>query len=170
MKGMWIGAVAVALAALLAVSAGPAGAEEMGHGSMPGMHGEGHAGGHGEMMKGDKIFGGKVGPWTAEARLVDMKAEMQKAMASGMKMEGPMKTHHVELYLTDSASKKAVEAAKGTITVTGPDKKSATTDLMAMAGHLGADVDLAKPGKYSFKVAVESGGKKGTASFSHTVK
>ena len=29
--------------------------------------------GHG-MDMGEKIFSGKVGPWTAEARLVDMKA------------------------------------------------------------------------------------------------
>ncbi len=170
MKGRSLAAVAVALAAALAVSAGPARAAEMTHGSMPGMHGGGQGEGHEAMMKGDKIFGGKVGPWAAEARLVDMKAEMQKAMAAGMKMEGAMKTHHVELFLTDPATKKAVEGAKGTVLVTGPDKKASQSDLMAMAGHLGADVDLSKPGKYTFKVAVESGGKKGTATFSHTVK
>ncbi len=163
------GTVAVALAAVLAVSAGPAGAAEMGHGSMPGMHGEGHAGGHGEMMKGDKIFGGKVGPWTAEARLVDMKAAMEKSMP-GMKMEGPMKSHHIELFLIDPATKKPVEGVKGTVMVSGPGKTVSKADLMAMGAHIGADVDLATPGKYTFKVAVESGGKKGTASFSHTVK
>ncbi len=159
-----------AMALGVAAYQGTAGAAEMGHGSMPGMHGEGHGEGHGMMKKGDKIFGGKIGPWTAEARLVDMKAEMQKAMASGMKMEGAMKSHHVELFLTDPATKKAVEGATGTVTVTGPDKTTAKTDLMAMAGHLGADVDLAKPGKYTFNVEVASGAKKGTASFSHTAK
>ncbi len=168
MKTRFFAVCAMALA--VAAYQGAAGAAETGHGSMPGMHGGGHAEGHEAMMKGDKIFGGKVGPWTAEARLVDMKAEMQKAMASGMKMEGAMKTHHIEIFLTDPASKKAVEGAKGTVVVSGPDKKVSKTDLMAMAGHLGADVDLAKPGKYTFKVAVESGGKQGTASFSHTVK
>ncbi len=156
----------------LAVAAyqGVAGAAETGHGSMPGMHGEGHAEGPGEMMKGDKIFGGKVGPWTADVRLVDMKAEMHKAMASGMKMEGAMKSHHVEIFLTDPATKKPVEEGTGTVTVTGPEKKSGKTDLMAMAGHLGADVDLPKPGRYTFKVVVKSGGKTGNASFSHTIK
>ena len=159
-----------ALALAVAAYSGAAGAAEMGHGSMQGMHGEGKAEGHGAMKMGEKIFGGKMGPWNAEARLVDTKAEMERAMASGMKMEGAMKSHHIELFLTDPVSKKAVEEGKGTVTVTGPDKKSTKTDLMAMAGHLGADVDLPKPGKYTFKVAIESGGQKGTASFSHTIK
>ncbi len=159
-----------ALALAVALYTGAAGAAEMGHGSMHGMHGEGKAEGHGAMKMGDKIFGGKLGPWTAEARLVDTKAEMEKAMASGMKMEGAMKSHHIEIFLTDPATKKPVAEGKGTVTVTGPDKKSSKADLMAMAGHLGADVDLPKPGKYTFKVAIESGGQKGTASFSHKIK
>ncbi len=170
MRTSLFGVCAIALAAALAILPGPAGAAEMGHGSMQGMHGEGHGAGHGATKQGNKIFGGKMGPWTAEARLVDTKAEMEKAMASGMKMEGAMKSHHIEMFLTDPATKKAVVEGKGTVTVAGPDKKSAKADLMAMAGHLGADVDLPKPGKYTFKVEIESGGKKGTASFSHTVK
>ena len=31
-------------------------------------------------------------------------------------------------------------------------------------------VDLPKPGKYTFKVVIESGGKRGTATVNHTVK
>ncbi len=161
-----IGALALAVAAYQ----GMAVAAEMGHGSMPGMHGGGTAEGHGTMTKGDRIFAGKLGPWRAEARLVDMKAEMERAMGSGMKMEGAMKSHHILIFLMDPASKKPVEGAKGTVTVTGPDKKSSKADLMAMAGHLGADVDLAGPGKYTFNVEIASGGRKGTATFSHAVK
>ncbi len=160
-----------ALALVVAVYQGAARAAETGHGSMPGMQGM-HGGsmeGHGEMKKGDRVFGGKVGPWTAEARLVDMKAAMEKSMP-GMKMEGQMKSHHIELFLTDPATRKPVEGVKGTVTVTGPGKTASTADLMAMGAHIGADVDLPKPGKYTFKVNVESGGKTGTATFAHTIK
>lgn len=54
--------------------------------------------------------------------------------------------------------------------VVGPDKKEAKSDIAAMAGHFGVDIDLPAPGKYTFKVAIESGGEKGSATFSHTVK
>jgi len=154
-------------------------AAEKGDESMPGMKKEGmmegHGGmkmdDHGNMMKmGDKIFGGKVGPWHGEARLIDMKAQMEKAKASGMKMEGMMKTHHFEIALTDAGTKKPVTEGKGTVTVTGPDKKAEKYDFMGMEGHFGVDVNLPKPGKYSFKTEIESGGKKGSTTFSHTVK
>ena len=155
------GLLALALLAL----PGMAVAAEMKHGEMKGMEG------HGDMMKmGDKVFDGKVGPWQGEARLMDMKAHMEKAKASGMKMEGAMKSHHLSLGLTDPATKKAVMEGKGTVTVTGPDKKAEKTDFMAMEGHFGADVNLPKPGKYTFKTEIESGGKKGAATFTHTVK
>ncbi len=151
-------------------------AAEKGHGSMPGMKSGGSMEGHGDMkmeghgMMGDKIFTGKIGPWNGEARLIDMKASIEKAKASGIKMEGTMKSHHFELFLADPKTKKDVTEGKGTVTVAGPDKKEAKSDIAAMAGHFGVDVDLAKPGKYTFKVSVESGGKKGSATFSHTVK
>ncbi len=146
-------------------------AAEKGHEGMPGMKMEGSMEGHGGMMKmGDKVFGGKVGPWNGEARLMDMKAHMEKAKASGMKMEGMMKSHHVSFGLTDPGTKKAVTEGKGSVTVVGPDKKEEKTDFMAMEGHFGADVNLPKPGKYTFKVSIESGDKKGSATFTHTVK
>ena len=160
-------------ALVLAVAAypGAAGAAEMGHGAMPGMHGGDKAQGHDMMKMGDKVFGGKIGPWTGEARLMDMKAHMEKAKSSGMKMEGTMtQTHHLAISLTDPKTKAAVTEGKGTVMVAGPDKKTASADFMAMEGHFGADVTLPKPGRYTFKVVIESGGKKGTASFSHTVK
>jgi hypothetical protein len=161
------------MAFALLAAPGMAAAAEMKHGEMK--HGETKGAGmegHGGMMKmGDKIFGGKVGPWNAEARLIDMKAHMEKAKASGMKMEG-MKSHHLALHLSDPGTKKpvAMSEGKGTVTVTGPDKKTEKYDLMAMEGHFGADVNLPKPGKYTFKTEIESGGKKGSATFSHTVK
>jgi hypothetical protein len=146
-------------------------AAEKGHGAMPGMKMEGAKEGHGDMMKmGDKIFAGKVGPWQGEARLMDMKAHMEKAKASGMKMEGAMKSHHLSFGLTDPKTKKPITEGKGTVAVVGPDKKEEKSDFMVMEGHFGADVNLPKPGKYTFKVAIESGGKKGSASFSYTMK
>lgn len=157
--------------ALLAAPALAAGAEK-GHEGMPGMKMEGSKEGHAGMMKmGDKIFGGKIGPWQGEARLMDMKAHMEKAKASGMKMEGmAMKSHHIALELTDPGTKKPVTEGKGTITVVGPDKKEEKSNFTAMDGHFGTDVNLPKPGKYTFKTEIEAGGKKGSASFSHTVK
>jgi len=143
-------------------------AAEKGHGSMPGMKSGGSMEGHGKM--GDKIFTGKVGPWNGEARLIDMKASIEKAKASGIKMEGAMKNHHFELFLTDPKTKTTVTEGKGTLKVVGPDKKEAKSDIAAMAGHFGVDIDLPAPGKYTFKVAIESGGKKGSATFLHTVK
>ena len=141
-----------------------------GHGSMSGMHGESKMEGHGMMKMGDKVFEGKVGPWQAEARLVDMKAQMEKAKVSE-KMKAKMKnTHHLMVSLTDPGTKKPVTEGKGTVTVIGPDKKEAKYDLMGMQGHFGSDMTLDKTGKYSFEVSIESGGKKGTAAFSYTIK
>jgi len=157
----------------LAVAAyqGAAGAAEMGHGSMPGMHGGEKAEAPGMMQMGDKVFAGKFGPWTGVARLMDMKAHMGKGMASGMKMEGTMtRTHHIAIALTDPKTKKAVTEGKGTVMVVGPDKSEAKADFMVMEGHFGADVTLPKPGKYTFRVAIESGTQMGTATFSHTIK
>jgi opacity protein-like surface antigen len=157
------------LLVFLSVSA-LAAADDKGHGSMPGMSGEKSMEGHGMMEMGDKVFEGKVGPWQGEARLMDMRAQMEKAKASGMKMEGMMKTHHVSVSLSDPKTKKAVTEGKGTVSVTGPDKKTEKTGFMVMEGHFGADVTLDKPGQYSFEVSVESGKQKGSTNFSYTLK
>lgn len=164
----WTGRFSACLlaVALIAAPALAAGAEK-GHESMPGMKMEGH----GDMMKmGDKVFGGKIGPWQGEARLMDMKAHMEKAKASGMKMEGAIKSHHVSVALTDPQTKKAVTEGKGTVTVIGPDKKEEKSNFMVMEGHFGADVNLPKSGKYTFKTDFESLGKKGSATFTYTAK
>src|SRR5512142_2913778 len=92
-----------------------AGAAGMEHGSMSGMHGGAAAGHGGATAMGDKVFAGRVGPWQAEARLMDMKAHMEKAMAGGMKMQGEMKnSHHIAITLSDPATKAAVVEGKGT--------------------------------------------------------
>jgi hypothetical protein len=130
-------------------------------------HGKMKSGGHDMAKMGDKAFSGKIGPWKGDARIMDMKAHME---ASGMKAQGAMpNSHHIVLSLADAA-KKPVTEGKGTVTVTGPDKKGAKAEFMVMQGHFGADVNLPKPGKYTFKTEIESGGQKGNATFSYTLK
>jgi hypothetical protein len=162
-------------AAVLSILALPmyASAAEKGHEGMSGTKMEGQAGmpmksgGHDMMQMGDKLFSGKIGPWMGTARIIDMKAHLE---ASGMKAQGAMpNSHHIAFTLIDAA-KKPVPEGKGTVTVTGPDKKTATSEFMVMQGHFGADVNLPAPGKYTFKAEIESGGKKGSATFPYTLK
>ena len=162
----------VVLVAVLAFLALPwaSFAGDKGHGSMPGMKGEGSMEGHGMMKMGDKIFGGEIGPWQTEARLVDMKAQMEKSKVSE-KMKAMMKnTHHIAFSLEDPVAKKPVTEGKGTVAIIGPDKKESTYNLTGMEGHFGADITLDKPGKYEFSVQIEAGGKKGAAKFAHELK
>ena len=94
-------------------------------------HGKMQSGGHDMAKMGDKAFSGKIGPWKGDARIMDMKAHL---VASGMKAQGAMpNSHHIAFTLTDAA-KKPVTEGKGTVTITGPDKKTAT----AVHGHAGA--------------------------------
>ena len=139
------------------------------HGGMKmGDHGTMKPSGHDMMRMGDKVFSGKIGPWLGTARIADMKAHME---ASGMKAMGAMpNSHHVAFDLSDAKTKAHVTEGKGTVTATGPDKKTVKSDFMVMQGHFGADVNLPAPGKYTFKAEFESGGKKGSATFSHTLK
>jgi ornithine carbamoyltransferase len=145
-------------------------ADMKGHEGMAGMKNEPGGmkmEGHDMAKMGDRAFSGKIGSWKGDARIMDMKAHMA---ASGMKAQGAMpNSHHIALTLTDAA-KKAVTEGKGTVTVTGPDKKSVTSVFMAMQGHFGADVNLPAPGKYTFKAEIESGGTKGSATFPYTLK
>jgi hypothetical protein len=164
----------------LTIMALPGASMAMDHGAMGGMN-MGGSGDHGAMDKkdgghdmakmGDKVYDGKLGgAWKANARLMDMKAHMA-AMPSGMKMEGAMpNSHHLAVSLTDAKSKAAITEGKGKVTVTGPDGKSATSEFMVMQGHFGADVNLPKPGKYTFKVEITSGGQTGSETFTHKVK
>jgi hypothetical protein len=159
-------------------------AEDKGQGGMPGMKMEGHGDmkmeGHGDMPAksgghnmdmGEKIFSGKVGPWTAEARLVDMKAQMEKSGVSAKNSAKFAGQRHLMLFLTDPATKKAVTATAGKVVVTGPDKASSSkATLVVMGAHIGADVAMPTPGKYTFQAEIESAGKKGSATFSYVLK
>jgi len=145
------------------------GGQTAGQGTMPGMKGESPMEGHGMMKMGDKVFEGKVGPWKAEARLVDMKAQMEKSKVSEKMMAMMKHTHHLAFSLEDAGAKHVTEG-KGTVTVTGPDKKPANYDLVVMQGHFGSDITLDKPGKYEFSVEIEAGGKKGSAKFAQEIK
>lgn len=160
--------LAAALLALPAIST----AAEMGHGSMPGMPGMGKGEGHGGMLSmGEKIWRGAIGPWKGQARLTDNKAQMEKAKASGMKMDKPMtKTHHVMVMLLDAKEMTPVMEGKGTVTVTGPDRKPVKAALAMAEGAFGADIDLPKPGPYEFVVWIEAGGRTGSVTFKHTLK
>jgi hypothetical protein len=143
-------------------------------GGMGGMNMEGHDhaahGGHG-MDMGEKIFSGKVGPWTAEARLVDMKAQMEKSGVSAKTAAKFAGKRHLMLFLTDPATGKPAAGVSGKVAITGPDKASSSkVTLVVMGEHIGADVGMPTPGKYTFKADIESADKKGSATFSYTLK
>ena len=142
-------------------------------GGEKGMH-EGHdhaAHGGNDMEKGEKIFSGKVGPWAAEARLIDMKAQMEKSGVSAKTVAQFAGKRHLMLFLTDPATGKPAAGVSGKVAVSGPDKASSSTvTLVVMGEHIGADVGMPTPGKYTFKAEIESGAKKGSAAFSCTLK
>jgi len=166
---LWI--VGSAVLSILAMPALALSAEK-GHEGMGGMkmeeHGKMKMESQDMMKMGDKVFSGKIGPWNGEARIMDMKAHME---ASGMKAHGAMpNSHHVSFDLSDGKTKAHIAEGKGSVTVTGPDKAVAKSELMVMQGHFGADVNLPKPGKYTIKAEIESGGQKGSVTFSHTLK
>ena len=50
-------------------------------------------GGNDMMKMGTQVFSGKIGPWNSDARMIDMKAQME---GSGMKAQGD----HAELPIT----------------------------------------------------------------------
>ena len=143
------------------------------HGDHGGMKMEGHggeAGGH-DMGKGEKIFSGKVGPWTGEARLEDMKAQMEQSGVSAKTAARFAGRRHLMLFLTDPKTGKPAAGVAGKVVITGPDKASSSmVTLIPMGEHIGADVGLSTPGKYTFKAEIESAGKKGSAMFSYTLK
>jgi hypothetical protein len=167
---------ALMLMALPGISAAAehGGTDGMQHGDHGGMkmddHGKMKSDGH-DMQNGEKIFSGKVGPWTAEARLVDMKAQMEKSGVSATTAAKFAGKRHLMLFLTDPATGKTAAGVAGKVVVTGPDKGSSSiVTLIVMGEHIGADVGLPTPGKYTFKAEIESPGKKGSATFSFTLK
>jgi hypothetical protein len=144
------------------------------HGDHAGMKMEGHDhaahGGH-EKRSGEKIFSGKVGPWTGEARLIDKKAQMEQSGVSAKIAARFAGERHLMLFLTDPATGKAADGVAGKVVITGPDKASSSkATLVVMGGHIGVDVGLPVPGKYTFRADIESADKKGSATFSYMLK
>ena len=136
---------------------GTGGMQQGAPGDHAGMKMEGHDGmsgkaGDHDMQNGEKIFAGKVGPWTGEARLVDMKAQMEQSGVSAKTAARFAGKRHLMLFLTDPTTGKPVAGVAGKVVVTGPDKDSSSkVTLVVMGGHIGANVGLPTPGKYTFK-------------------
>ena len=152
----------------ISTAAEPGGMGGMQHGDHTGMPAK--SGGH-NMDMGEKIFSGKVGPWTAEARLIDMKAQMEKSGVSAKTSAKFAGQRHLMLFLTDPGTGKPAAGVAGKVDVTGPDKASSSkVTLVVMGEHIGADVGMPTPGKYTFKAEIESTGKKGSATFFYTLK
>ena len=153
------------------VAAEPGGMRHIDHAGMktgdsgkmkPGMH---------DTEMGEQIFSGKVGPWMGEARLVDMKAQLEQSGVSAKTAARFAGKRHVMLFVTDPATGKHAAGVAGKVDITGPDKSSSSkVTLVVMGEHIGVDVDMPTPGKYTFKADIESGGKKGSATFAYTLK
>jgi hypothetical protein len=121
---------------------------------------------------GEKIFDGRTGPWLSEARLVDPKAQVEEARAAGKIPGVASGAYHFVFYVAQPRPKTPIilQDGSGTVTVTGPDKKTVTKNLTRMDGHFSADIALNKPGEYRFTVDIEAGGAKGTTTFAHAIK
>jgi hypothetical protein len=143
-------------------AAEPGGMSGMQHGDHVGMH---------DMKNGERIFSGKVGPWTAEARLLDMKAQMEQSGVSAKTAARFAGKRHLMFFLTDPATGKPVTGVVGKAVIAGPDKASSSkVTLVPMGEHIGADVNMPAPGKYTFKADIDSADKKGSTMFSYTLK
>ena len=160
-----LGFLLVMLSVSILVNAGG-----IGKGSMPGMHDEGKMEETGMMKMGDRIFDGKIGPWQAEVRLIDRKAQMAKMKVSEKMMAKMKNTHHLMVSLTDTGTKEHVTEGKGAVTVTGPDRQQSRYEFTGMQGHFGVDVAIDKQGLYEFDVKIESGGKEGTVTFAEEIR
>jgi hypothetical protein len=141
-------------------------AAEMGH---EGMHGMSHD--HGGMKAGETIYSGEIGPWKGEARLIEKKAYMEQKGVPEKIAARFAGERHLMMFLSDPMTGNPVSVTAGVVVITGPDKDSSSkVTLIVMEGHIGADVNLPKPGEYTFAAEIESGGKKGSATFSHSLK
>jgi hypothetical protein len=130
-------------------------------------------GGHGMPMEslGERIFQGKSGPWNLEARLIDMKAQLEKSGVSAKTIDQLGAKHHLMVLLTDPKTGKPVTDVMGEVIIKGPDKTSSSkVTLVVMGGHIGSDVALPRPGKYAFRVTVVGGGQRGYAVFEYKLK
>jgi len=141
------------ISAILALAAPAAFAmEHGGHGS----HG---AAAHEEVVNGVKA-----------TFTVQTMAEAMKAM--GMEMpKGVKETHHISVAFKDAKTGKQLSTGEVMLKVQGPDKGEQTRKLMAMQGHFGTDVTLAKKGKYGIMSKFKlDDGKVRSAKFWYEVK
>jgi hypothetical protein len=100
-----------------------------------------------------------------------MKAQMEQSGVSAKTAARFAGRRHLMLFLTDPATGKPAAGAAGKVVVTGPDKASSSNvTLIVMGEHIGADVGMPTPGKYTFKAEIGSAGRKGSAIFSYTLK
>jgi len=77
-------------------------------------------------------------------RLLDIKKQMK-----GMEVPKGMKeTHHLMAEFADAKNGKPITEGEVKVKVVGPDQSEQTKDLRGMEGHFGADVIMAKAGKY----------------------
>ncbi|HQT96872.1 MAG: hypothetical protein B7Z62_00980 [Deltaproteobacteria bacterium 37-65-8] len=138
--------------------------------TMPGISAAAGPGMH-DMKNGERIFSGKVGPWTAEARLLDMKAQMEQSGVSAKTAARFAGKRHLMFFLTDPATGKPATGVVGEVVIAGPDKASSSkVTLVPMGEHIGADVKMPAPGKYTFKADIRSAAGKGDATFSCSLK
>lgn len=133
---------------------------DSGHGS----HNTGHGTNHSGHDTGKKIHEAKVGDFTFEYRLIDMKEKMK-----GMKNMPEIKeTHHLMLHVRDMHGK-PVEKAKVGYLIQGPDNSVEKKMAMAMNQGFGADVTFGHGKQYRVKAKVLAGDRKLMDSFEFTL-
>ena len=146
-------------------------AAEHQHGGMSHDHAAPPAGQSAPMESmGERIYQGKSGPWNLEARLIDMKAQLEKSGVSAKTIAQLGAKHHLMVILTDPKTGKPVTDVAGEVILEGPDKGSSKVPLVVMGAHIGADVALPQPGTYSFRITVAGGGQRGYAVFDYKLK
>jgi len=100
-----------------------------------------------------------------------MKAQLERSGVSARTAARFAGKRHLMLFLADPATGKPPAGVAGKVVVTGPDKASSSiVTLIPMGSHIGVDVDMPTPGKYTFKAEIESGAKKGSATFPWRLK
>ncbi len=99
-------------------------------------------------------------------QILDMREQMKGEVPKGMK-----ETHHVMVSFLDVKGGKKITEGEVKVKVQGPDKAEQTKELLGIQGHLGADFELAKKGKYGVmsKILLKDG-KVRSVKFWYTVK
>lgn len=93
-------------------------------------------------------------------------------MGEDMKKEMESATHHLSVSFLDAKTKKIIEKAEGTITVTGPAGTSAKNNLhwMEEMKHFGSCLELKDKGKYRIMASFAIDGKERKAGFEYTLE